>query len=86
LVQSTSDALRAPIEIVEDGSLPIGPCRLALRTIGHLPRVAVSAALEPNEHRSEQYDRIYGVYRQLYKALSDQMHMLTNISRSDGDP
>jgi xylulokinase len=84
LIQSTSDAIRAPIELVADASLPIGPCRLALRGIGYEPAIVVAELFEPNEFRSGQYEQLYQVYRSLYTSLSRQMHKLTNIDRSNG--
>jgi xylulokinase len=84
LVQAAGDALGAPFEVVADAGAAVGPCRLALRGIGHVPDVAVERVLEPDARRGELYDALYDTYRGLYGALSDQMHRLTEINRANG--
>jgi xylulokinase len=81
-VQATSDALAAPLEIVAGAGAAIGPCRLALRGIGLDPPIEIAGVVEPNAENHERFDVLYRVYRTLYPALAQDMHLLTELNQT----
>jgi xylulokinase len=84
LVQAICDALGDRVEVASQPSAPVGPCRIALTSLGFDPPVSFSRCHAPDPNRTETFERLYPIYRSLYEATSGQMHSLAGIGRAEG--
>ncbi len=84
LLQATADATGASLEVVAGAAAPIGPCAVALMSLGIDPPVRVEETVAPSAEAGERFDELYDVYRALYPALADELHVLTELNRRAG--
>ncbi len=69
-LQSTADALGAPLEVVEDAGEAVGPALLALRALGAEPSRRVARTVHPDPRASERMRGLLPRFRELGSLLS----------------
>jgi xylulokinase len=79
-VQAASDALRAPIEAV-DITGGVAAAVFGLRALGADPAVPVIRSVKPDPARADRFDRLYELYRGLYRDVARTMHELGELDR-----
>jgi xylulokinase len=78
-LRATADAIGAPLAVVAFAGEAIGPADLALRAIGVDTAPRIASEIEPDPHRRERFDVLYGLYRDLYPRLAETMHALSEL-------
>ena len=88
--QILADVLRRPLHVAREAeSTCLGSGILAAAAVGLHPTIREAAAAMadvgalylPNESRAGTYDRLFGVYRQLYPRLKDVFAELSEVTR-----
>ena len=88
--QILADVLRRPLHVAREAeSTCLGSGILAAAAVGLHPTIREAAAAMadvgalylPNEGRAGTYDRLFGVYRQLYPRLKDVFAELSEVTR-----
>ena len=81
-LQATSDAIGAPLQVARHAGEAAGAAVLALRSLGASPLLDDGHVVVPDAGRSERFDRLYDVYRDLYPALAGAMHALGGLAHT----